>query len=247
MNIMMSKSAIILSTVLIAVALTGGFLAGTLSSYPVGYKDGATVAYNQALADVAGLLQQQGITLDWHTNPDGSYTLQVITGSGQVARANIAVNLIVEWRDSNGKLLETGRGAGTFTTLGKNWTVAQLSSIANVVQSNTGVNATQYALWLADSTDMTGAAVGSEQLPNEITGSGLGRLEATSKTFISTGVFTCAVTKTAGATITPLGWGLNYAANGTYVKSLIAYDAGPGAKAMVSGDTLTETWTVTIS
>jgi hypothetical protein len=247
----MRKLITMLSCVALALlCLAGGFIAGTNMAYPIAYEQGATDGYNAALIDCANLLQQKGITLDWTTNADGSYNLTVRTPDGATAQATIVVNLLLEWRDQYGNLKDTTHGAGTFTTLGKNWTVAQISSIADVVQSNTGVNASQYALYLSDSTDMTGAAVTSVILPNEIVNTGLERAVATSKNWVSTGVFNCTVTKTATGAIVPLGWGLNYAdytSSATYRNSLIAYDAAPGSKNMADTDTLTETWTVTFT
>lgn len=239
---------IILATVLAFVCLSIGFISGTNMAYSVAYNEGAKVGYSSALIDVANLLQQKGITLDWINNVDGSYLLTVSLPNGQSAQANIAVNLVLEHRDKDGNLISVERGAGTFTTLGKNWTLAQISDIANVVQSNTGINDTQAALYLADSTDMSGASVASIILPNEITNTGMERKKSTTDAFVSTGVFTVSCVKTASGPIVPLGWGLNYAVYTDFSgQSLIAYDATPGSKNMVASDTLTETWTVTIS
>jgi hypothetical protein len=228
--------------------ITVGFIAGTNMTYPVAYDEGVKVGYSSALIDVANLLQRKGITLDWTNNADGSYVLTVSLPNGQIAQANIAANLVLEHRDKNGNLISVERGAGTFTTLGKNWTLAQISNIANIVQSNTGINASQAALYLADSTDMTGVSVASTILPNEITNKGMERKKSTTDAFVSTGVFTVSCVKTATDAVIPLGWGLNYAIYTDFAgASLIAYDATPGSKNMVNGDTLTETWTITIT
>jgi hypothetical protein len=220
-------------------------------AYGVAYKEGALVGYTTALTDTANLLQQVGITLDWNKQTDGSYKLIVHAPNGQTSQVIIAANLLVQIHDANGKLKETARGAGTFTNLGKNWTLQQISNVANVVGTESAPNATRIAAYLSESTSSAGIGVTSQILPSEITTNGLDRAIATSSTFISTGSWNCTLVKTVitGA-ISPLIWGLNftpYADSTTGGNSLVAYDATPGTKNLALGDTETETWTITVT
>ena len=220
-------------------------------AYPVAYKEGAQVGYSAALVDTANLLQQRGITLDWNQQTDGSYKLVVHTPDGQTSQINVAANLIVEIKDKNGNLKETARGAGTFTNLGKNWTIQQIGSVANVVGTESAPNATRMAYYLSESLTSAGIGVTSQILPSEITDHGLQRAAATSSTFISTGSWNCTLVKTvATGAQSPLIWGLNftpYADATTGGNSLVAYDTTPGTKALALGDTETETWTITLT
>ena len=156
--------------------------------------------------------------------------------------------MILEVRDANGVLKESARGAGTFTNLGKNWTICQLSNVANVVGTRSAPNATQYAAYLSESETAAGIGVTSQILPSEITNHGLERAVGTSSTYISVGSWNVTKTKTVTTgSISPLIWGLNFGTYASDPNSLVAYDATPGTKNLALGDTETETWTITIT
>jgi hypothetical protein len=249
MNI--SKKTIAISVLLMVLCLSGGFIAGYIVSYPTAYKEG----YNQALLTVANLLQQAGVTLDWKDQGNGQYLFTVRTAGGTSVQMTIAVNFALVWRDQYGNLKDTGRGAGTFTNFGKNWTVQQLTGIHNMVlggngQNTTGNGAAQY---LGNGNTVSGLSAATQQLPGEYSNNGLNRTAAatTPPTYYATGVFyeneTFTVT-TASSTVA--AWGLYagpYSTDTSEVTTLIAYDTGPGVKNTLVGDTLAEGWTVTFS
>ena len=240
------------------ICLAGGFVIGTNMAYNVAYNQGAKEAYNAALKDVAGLLQQKGITLDWQTKDDGSYVLTVTApGGGQIAQVIVRADLVVEQR-RNGQLVSSGRGQGTFTDLGKNWTVQQLGNLTGAVLAGTYINKTTAAMYLGNANNLTVmSGTAYYQLPGEYnTTNGLGRTTnstaALGPTWKSTGVFTVNNTFTVATASSTVGvWGLYYgpysATDFSTCYSLIAYDATPGTKNTVVGDTLTESWTVTVS
>lgn len=240
---------LIVTAVLIGLIAASGFVC-----YDIGVQDGfntGTVSgYNGALKDVANLLQTQGITLDWKSNVDGSYTLKVIAASGQSAQVSVAANLVVE-QYRNGRLVSSGRGAGTFTNVGKNWTIQQLSNLAGIT-GGTGINTTSIAKYLGDANNATAATSTTYMLPTEYNSTaGLHRQTGTCS-YVSVGVYSVTVTKTANATATTTLWGLYClpysATDASQQNSLVAWDTGGyAAKNLVSGDTLAETWTVTLS
>jgi hypothetical protein len=267
----------VFSALSIAIILTATFtfLAATNLAYPVGYNDAYPVAYNQgyktgvsdALTNVANLLQTKGITVDWNVNTDGTYTLKVMSADGtSSATLKVALNLVIVHRNAAGQVIQTARGAGTFTNLGKNWTIQQILNGTAItsgggtsgvpVTGNTGINATTCAIYLGDATTAASSATSTVQ-PTETQANGLGRATATSIYYSAgsgqgtIGQFNCTVTKTC----TPSGqtsaeWGLYYrayAAAPADQNSLIAYDSTPGSKNLASGDTLQETWTGTFS
>ena len=162
---------------------------------------------------------------------------------------NIAANFLIEIRDKNGNLKETARGAGTFTNLGKNFTATQLANFTGIITGNTaGINASTPALYLAESNNTAGIAVTSLVIPNEIVNGGLARAKASAQTtrLLEHGLASVVKTVTTTAIQTSC-WSLNYDAYTSQPDSMIAYDSTPGAKNTVSGDTLTETWTITVT
>lgn len=237
------------TAVLIGLIAASGFVCYDIGVQD-GYNTGAVVGYNGALKDVANLLQMKGITLDWSSNTDGSYTLKVITANGQMAQVTVAANLVVE-QYRNGRLISSGRGAGTFTDVGKNWTVQQISNLAGIV-GGTGINTTSIAKYLGDALNTTSATSTTYMLPGEYNSTaGLHRQTGTCS-YVSTGVYSVTVTKTANATATTQLWGLYclpYSATDTSEQySLVAWDTGGyAAKNLVSADTLAETWTITLT
>jgi hypothetical protein len=238
------------TAVLIGLIVASGFICYNIGIQD-GFNSGAVVGYNGALKDVANLLQEKGITLDWHSNTNGSYTLKVITANGQSAQVTVSANLVVEqYRD--GRLVSSGRGAGTFTDVGKNWTIQQISALSGMVAGGTGINTTSIAKYLGDALNTTAATSTTYMLPGEYNATaGLHRQTGT-PSYVSVGVYSVTVTKTANATATTQLWGLYYlpysATDTTSQNSLVAWDTGGyAAKNLVSADTLQETWTITLS
>ena len=245
------------------------FMAATNMTYPVAYKDGYTTGTTDTLTSVANMLQSKGVTLDWKQTTDGQYAITVTSANGQSATLNLAMNLIVTHRNAQGQVISTERGAGTFTNLGKNWTIQQIlygTAIAGFssgggtsgipVSPDTGSNSSEAALYLGDATTAGSSATSLVQ-PTETQANGLGRAIETSCYYSAgtgggtIGQFNVTVTKTC----TPSGqttaeWGLYflpYSANTKNQNSLIAYDSTPGSKNFASGDTEQETWTGTFS
>ena len=237
------------SAILIGLIVASGFVCYNIGLQD-GFTTGVTTGYNSALKDVANLLQEKGITLDWHTNADGSYTLKVVTADGQTAQVTVAANLIVE-QYHNGKLVSSGRGAGTFTDVGKNYTLQQISNLAGITGS-TGINTTAIAKYLGDANNATDATAQTYMLPGEYNSTAGLHRQAGTPSYSSVGVYTVTVTKTANATATTRLWGLYalpYSATDTTEQySLVAWDTGGySPKNLVSGDTLNETWTIQFS
>lgn len=239
-------------------------------SFFIGLNTASTSYYQQGVTDtltkVANLLQTKGVTLDWKQTADG-YTITISTVGGQSATLNLAMNLYITHRDKYGNLISSERGAGTFTNLGKNFTINQiLYSAANIagfvsgggtsgipITGSTGSNTTTALLYLGDATTAGSSATSLVQ-PTETQLDGMARVKETSAyysagTGIGTiGQFNCTVTKTcSSAGITVTEWGLYYGAYATDPNTLVAYDSTPGSKNLAVGDTLQETWTGTFS
>jgi len=217
------------------------------------------------------MLQSKGVTLEWKQTPDVSgYSIKVNTADLQSATLNLALNLIITHRNAQGQVISTERGAGTFTNLGKNWTIQQIlydsADIAGFTSgggtsgipttSDTGINATEAALYLGDATTAGSSATSLVQ-PTETQLDGMARLKETSVYYSAgsgggtIGQFNCTVLKTcSSAGITIAEWGLYwrpYSGNSKDINTLIAYDSTPGSKNYAVGDTETTTWTGTFS
>lgn len=246
-----SKKAFAVGLIAIFLCSMFAFVAGTNMAYNVGYNTGAKEGYSSALVDTANLLQQKGITLDWKQQADGTYQLTARTPDGQTSQLTLAANFIDVIRNNQGQLKETARGAGTFTNLGKNWTLQQISKLTNVLGTESAPNATQYAAYLGESASSTGLSVTSLVLPSEITDHGLQRVVGTTSTYISAGSWNVTVVKTViTGSISPLVWGLYFTPTTdgyANTNTLLAYDTTPGTKALALGDTETETWTITLT
>ena|SRR3990172_8648221 len=228
----------ILKTTFILTLIVGAFLFGAFSTVPSAYEKGYEEGVVNTLADVRQKLADADIDFDWADLGNGKYVLSIkVLGTGQELTLQAEVDVLIQ-HYRNGQLISESYGAGTLTTYGKNWIEQQLSGT---------VNATQSALYLGDSNDGTSPDAAWTALPSEITSNGLERQLGT---YTSTGDGTWNVTKTKSVTGTQSTqlWGL-YASTivGSGNTTLIAADSTPAQKNTVSGDTLAETWQVTVS
>jgi hypothetical protein len=231
----------ILKTVLVLLLIGGAFFFGATATVPTAYEKGYNEGYVHALSDVQGVLAQKGIDFGWQDLGDGKYILTVSVAGNLYARGNVTVDLYVQhYRD--GALLSSERGAGVLTNIGKSWLEQQISGT---------VNASQAALYLADSNDATDPALATwTQLPSEITNNGLDRqLGAYTHTgAANTGTWNVSKTKSVTATQSTQVWGLHWKAYADSADNcLLAADTTPAQKNCVNGDTLAETWQVAVA
>lgn len=206
----------------------------TNMGYQVGQKEGFKAGYLRALSDVT---DKTGITFEWRDLGDGRYEILAYYEGGLYAKGVAEVHLWIEHR-RNGKLLSLEYGAGQLTTIGQDWLEQQISGT---------INASEQALYLADSNDASAPSAAWTELPTEITSNGL---ERQTGAYTSTGVGTWNVTKQKAVTGTQSTqlWGIHWK---TYAdapdNNLLAADSGPSQKNCVDGDTLTETWQITVT
>jgi len=232
-----NRKFVLKSVVVVALAFLvafAGFAVGVTMTYPIAEKKGFKTGYLQALADVS---DKTGLTFEWEDLGDGRYRIVAYYEDGLLAEGVAEIHLWIEhWRD--GKLLSIEYGAGTLTTIGKNWIEQQISGT---------INATEQALYLADSNDAGAPSAAWTELPTEITSNGL---ERTTGAYASTGDGTWNVTDTKSVTGTQSTqlWGIHWK---TYAdapdNNLLASDSGPAQKNCVNGDTLKETWQITVT
>jgi len=222
------KTAVL--TVLVATLLVVTLVVGTNMGYQVGKKEG----YLQALSDVT---DKTGITFEWRDLGNGKYEILAYWDGSLYAKGETEIHIWIEHR-RNGKLLSLEYGAGTLTTIGKNWIEQQISGT---------INASEQALYLADSNDASAPSAAWTQLPTEITSNGL---ERQTGAYTSTGDGTWNVTKTKSVTGTQSTqlWGLHWRSYAEGAdNNLLAADSGPTQKNCENGDTLKETWQCTVS
>lgn len=228
----------IVKTAIILALIVGAFFFGATSTVPSAYKKGYEEGVVNTLTDVRAKLAGADIDFDWVDLGNGKYLLNIkVLGSGQELTLQTEVDVLIQhYRD--GQLISESYGAGTLTTWGMNWIEQQLSGT---------VNATQSALYLGDSNNAGAPDVGWTELPEEITANGLERALGV---YTSTGNGAWNVTKTKSVTDTQSTqlWGL-YASTivGSGQTTLIAADSTPAQKNCVNGDTLAETWQITVS
>lgn len=223
-------------TSIVCFLLFSAFFAGATFTVPTAYKQGYNKGYENALDYVKEALSQKGIVINWENLGNGKYELSVYLGGQLIARAVPEVHLWIE-HYRNGKLLTKEFGAGVLTTVGQDWIEKMLSGT---------LNSSQRALYCSDSNDATDPPLDSwNVLPSEITTNGLDRQTGT---YANTGVGTWNVTCTKSVTGTQSTqlWGLNWDSNDD-TQALIAGDSGPAQKNCVSGDTLKETWQVSVT
>jgi len=229
------KAALVM--LLMMVVAFGSFTAGVNLSYLVGYREGHKAGFGLAIQEVNKLKDKTGLEFNWTDLGDGQYAITAFYKGALIASGIATVHLSVEhWR--NGVLLSSEFGSGVLTNIGKDWIEKQISGT---------VNASQQALYCADSNDATDPPLASWTiLPSEITTNGLDRQTGT---YTSTGVGTWNVTVTKSVTGTQSTqlWGLHWVATDNSDNNLLAADSGPAQKNCVSGDTLKETWQVSVS
>lgn len=223
------KKKTALLSVLVAAWLIVTLVAGTNMGYNVGFKAG----YLHALTDIA---DKTGITFEWKDLGDGRYEITAFYNGTLFAKGYSEIHLSLEhWRD--GKLLSSEFGAGVLTTIGKNWIEQQLAAS----------DGSQEALYCADSNDATDPPLAAWTiLPSEIAANGLDRQTGV---YASTGdgAWNVTVTKSVTGTQSTQLWGLHWVVTDSSDDNLLAADSGPAQKNCVSGDTLKETWQMTVS
>ena len=222
-------------TIIVAVMLVGAFFFGATSTVPTAYRKGLQEGYVKALADVKELLGEKGIAFSWEDVGDGKYLLSVSLNGQLLARAIAEVHLNIQ-HYRNGALLSDEWGAGVLTNIGKDWIEQQLGAS----------DGTQEALYEADSNDATEPLATWTILPTEITTNGLDRQTGVYSS-LGVGNWKVEVTKAVTGTQSTQLWGLHWIVTDNSDNNLLAADSGPAQKNCVNGDTLKETWTVTVS
>ena len=207
--------------VLLGIVWFGGFVSGVSMTYPVAKRKG----YEAALTDVATLLKQEGIDLQWEYVGDGKYTIQVFCQGKLKFQTTFEIHMLVE-HYRNGKLVSRTYHPMTVVDQGKDWVEQQLFSPSS----------TEKAVYIACSNDSSSVDTGWQALPGEITTDGLARAEGT---YTSTGVGAANITKefsVTGSNSTKL-YGIYYSGSGN---TLIAAEQQGTAnqKNVESGDTL---------
>lgn len=235
MKIDVNRKFVLKSVVVVALAFLvafAGFAVGVTMTYPVAEKKGFKTGYLQALADVS---DKTGLTFEWEDLGNGRYKIVAYYEGGLVAEGVAEVHLwIVHTR--NGKVLSSEFGAGTLTTIGKNWIEQQLAES----------DGTQEALYCADSNDAGAPDVGWTELPTEIAANGLDRQDGS---YASTGdgTWNVTVTKSVTGTQSTQLWGLHWVTTDESDNNLLAADSGPAQKNCVDGDSLKETWQIEVT
>jgi hypothetical protein len=127
-------------------------------------------------------------------------------------------------------------GAGVLTTIGKNWIEQQLGAS----------DGTQEALYCADSNDAGAPSAAWTELPDEIAANGLDRQTGA---YASTGdgTWTVTVTKSVTGIQSTQLWGLHWIVTDESDNNLLCADSGPTQKNCVDGDTVQETWTLSVT
>lgn len=236
MKIEITKRSLAKTVVVIVMMFVVGFasfMAAVNMTYPHAHKKGYEKGYLAALSDVS---EKTGITFEWKDRGDGKYEITAYQEGTLYAMGVAEVHIWIEhWR--NGILLSKEFGAGTLTTYGKNHIEQQLSGT---------LNATQRALYCSDSNDASAPSAAWTILPSEITSNGLDRQTGT---YASTGdgTWNVTVTKSVTGTQSTQLWGLNVDPGDNVDGYLLAADSTPAQKNCISGDTMKETWQITVS
>jgi len=233
------KSKVLFGVIIAVLMITSGFL-GAMLGATVGYQEGVVDGYETCLMDVADLLGQVDADFEWTALPTGGYKLSVslpTEGGLMGGEFTVTADLILEHRDKDGNLIELSRGAGVLTNIGKDWIELQMTT----------PNATAEAYHLADSNDAGSPSASWTELPNELTYGGLERQLGTYVN-VGQGQWNVTKTKTATTTISTQLWGLHWEAHSEKAdNNMLASDSTPSQKNMENGDTLTETWQITVS
>lgn len=142
--------------------------------------------------------------------------------------------VLFEHRNKDGELLAMGESTNLRTTVGADW---QADVMGNSTQPAS-------ARWIGLTTNASAASAASTTLTSEIASGGLTRAVGTYAHTASTSSYTITVTFTASATHTAVHRAglFNAISSGTLVfETVLSSDV-----TLVSGDTLTITWTVNI-
>ena len=229
-------------TAIVIIMLLGAYLAGAFSTVPrayqSGFSEGYREGYKRSLEDVNEYLKTHDVdvSFEWEDLGNGTYRISAYMHGTLYAEGNATIHLnILHYRQ--GILLSNETGAGVLTNIGKDWIEQQIS----------GVSTTDRAIYCADSNDATDPPLATwTQLPSEITTNGLDRQTGS---YASTGVGTWTVTcaKSVTGTQSTQLWGLHWIVTDNSNNNLLAADSGPAQKNCVSGDTLTETWSCSVT
>ena len=199
-------------------------------------------AYELGMNDLSDYLHKNGIDVNVHANPNGSYTISMMGNDG-ILRANLQYELhCITEHYRNGALISYENHAMSLTNLGKNWIADNLCGalLTNVslIASYIGTS-NQSAVF-----DAAWIVIPTEHLDGS---TGLGRANST-YTDTGTGLFNLTHTFTAIGTYSTQTYGLywdSYANDPN--NGLIAAEVQASAKNMVASDTLAVTIMGTIS
>jgi len=218
--LMASLVLCILTTV---ACVTYGF--GFLSGYNRGHSNG----YVGALVDIKEKAQ---LDFSWTDNGDGTYEVHMWRNDVKVANAKVEVHVLVGHYRS-GTLLSLDHHAGVVTTIGLNWIEDQLGDSPS----------TSPADYISCSNNATSPSAAWTQIPDEIAANGLTRAQGT---YASTGDGTWTIEYAFSVTGTQSVrlYGLQYGASGD--NNLLCSDTS-SVKNCENGDTLTVTWTITVT
>ena len=219
----------------VASILTAFIIISTLGitfSYYQGYNEGHKTGYVGALTDVRNYAD---IDFEWTDNGDGTYSVNVWSNNKLIGNGNVESHVLIQhYRD--GQLLSADHHAGVLTNIGKDWIEDQLGDSPS----------TDPAKWIAvDDTDASGLSAASTQLTSELAVSGLTRAEGT---YASTGVGTWTVTEafSVTGTVSAQTYSLQWVVTAQSDNNMLCYDTS-SLKNCVDGDTLTVTWTNTVT
>jgi len=223
------KKTLLFSSLLVVIGFST-FIVGTNMGYYTGFKKG----YITALNDVKNYT---GIEFKWEDLGRGKYKITAYYFSDVLTEGYAEVHLNIK-HYRNGILLSNEFGAGVLTNGGKDWLEQQISGT---------INASQSALYCADSNDATDPPLATWTiLPSEITTNGLDR-QTGAYTSTGTGAWNVSVTKSVTGTQSTQLWGLHWVVTDNSDNNLLCADSGPSQKNCVNGDTLAETWQISVS
>ena len=203
-----------------------------LTVFNYGFMEGHKSGYVGALKDVRNFAN---VDFEWTDNGDGTYSVDIWSNDQLISKGQAEAHIYVEhYRD--GVLLSADHHAGTITNLGLDWIEVKLSSTQN---------ATQIAKYISCSNDATSPSSAWIELIDEIAANGLTRAEG-DYSDVGVGSWTVveafSVTGTQSVQLYGLQWD-SFSMNGN---SLLCADTS-AQKNCVNGDTLTVTWTITVT
>ncbi len=209
--------------------IVAGVVFSNAYMFGLGQKNG----YFSALTDMK---DKADLEFTWTENPDGTFTVNMWKDTGSLSMSKtVNVDCYVELERA-GIIISAGRHAGTLTNIGKDHIEQQISGT---------INATAICKYIStDDTDSSGLTAASTQLTSENTVSGLGRATGT---YTSTGAGAWTVVKafSVTGTIAAQTYGLQWTLT-PLDGNLLCYDTS-AVKNCVNGDTLTVTWTISVT